>query len=40
MVQMQEPKPPFPAQHQEKPGLESSMNPRPRYLNPAYIRRG
>ncbi len=36
MVQMQEPKPPFPAQHQEKPGLESQMNPRPRYLNPAY----
>lgn len=30
------PKPPFPAQQQHKPGLESAMNPRPRYLAPAY----
>jgi NAD(P)-dependent dehydrogenase (short-subunit alcohol dehydrogenase family) len=27
---MKEPKPPFPPQHQEKPGLESEMKPRPR----------
>ena len=33
---MQEPKPPFPPQHQEKPGLESQMTPKPRYLNPQY----
>ena len=35
--QMQtEPKPPFPAQHQNKPGLESEMNPRPEYHAPLY----
>jgi len=26
-----EPKPPFPKQHQEQPGLESKLSPRPRY---------
>jgi NAD(P)-dependent dehydrogenase (short-subunit alcohol dehydrogenase family) len=26
-----EPKPPFPPQHQDKPGLESKLQPRPRY---------
>jgi NAD(P)-dependent dehydrogenase (short-subunit alcohol dehydrogenase family) len=31
-----EPKPPFPPQHQEKPGLESELEPRPRYLAPRY----
>jgi NAD(P)-dependent dehydrogenase (short-subunit alcohol dehydrogenase family) len=31
-----EPKPPFPAQHQEKPGLESRIKPRPRYQATAY----
>ena len=30
------PKPPFPAQHQSKPGLESKMVPRPRYKAPDY----
>ena len=31
-----QPKPPFPAQHQEKPGIESKLSPRPRYEAPAY----
>lgn len=36
-TQMQsEPKPPFPAQHQAKPGLESEMRPRPAYHAPLY----
>jgi NAD(P)-dependent dehydrogenase (short-subunit alcohol dehydrogenase family) len=30
------PKPPFPEQHQRKPGLESRMTPRPRYEAPGY----
>src|SRR5207244_4629890 len=34
--QLEEPKSPMPAQHQEKPGLESKMKPRPRYLAPHY----
>lgn len=35
--QMQnEPKPPFPKQHQEKPGLESKLEPRPKYEAPNY----
>jgi NAD(P)-dependent dehydrogenase (short-subunit alcohol dehydrogenase family) len=37
MTQMkQQPKPPFPAQHQEKPGLESRLKPRPEYQAPLY----
>lgn len=32
----QEPKPPFPQQHQEKPGLESKLRPRPRYQAGEY----
>ena len=32
----QQPKPPFPEQHQQKPGLESQMQPRPEYLAPNY----
>src|SRR2546426_10008971 len=32
----QEPKPPFPPQHQEKPGLESQLRPRPQYEAPLY----
>ena len=32
----QEPKPPFPRQHQKKPGLEDEMKPRPRYGGPRY----
>src|SRR3954452_16934602 len=31
-----EPKPPFPAQHQSRPGLEAEMEPRPRYEAPHY----
>ena len=35
--QMQnEPKSPFPPQHQEKPGLESKLTPRPEYQAPLY----
>lgn len=32
----QEPKSPLPAQHQEKPGLESKLDPQPRYQAPLY----
>ena len=31
-----EPKPPFPKQHQEAPGLESKLEPRPRYKAESY----
>lgn len=31
-----EPKSPMPAQHQEKPGIEAEMTPRPRYKAPLY----
>jgi NAD(P)-dependent dehydrogenase (short-subunit alcohol dehydrogenase family) len=34
--QREEPKSPLPAQHQEKPGLESKVTPRPRYEAPHY----
>jgi len=34
--QQHEPKPPFPPQHQDKPGIESGMKPRPKYLAPLY----
>jgi len=37
---MKEPKPPFPAQHQEKPGLESELRPRPRYEARSYREAG
>jgi NAD(P)-dependent dehydrogenase (short-subunit alcohol dehydrogenase family) len=30
------PEPPLPKQHQQKPGLESELEPRPQYLAPAY----
>jgi NAD(P)-dependent dehydrogenase (short-subunit alcohol dehydrogenase family) len=30
------PKPPFPPQHQKRPGLESKMTPRPEYEAPEY----
>jgi NAD(P)-dependent dehydrogenase (short-subunit alcohol dehydrogenase family) len=33
---IKEPKPPFPKQHQEKPGIESELDPKPRYEAPAY----
>src|SRR5918911_1721317 len=32
----QEPKPPFPPQHQEKPGIESQLQPKPEYQAPLY----
>ena len=31
-----EPKPPFPKQHQEKPGIEAELDPKPRYAAPRY----
>lgn len=34
--QLKEPKSPMPAQHQRKPGIESKLNPRPRYEAPLY----
>lgn len=34
--QLKEPKSPMPAQHQQKPGLESKVKPRPRYEAPYY----
>jgi NAD(P)-dependent dehydrogenase (short-subunit alcohol dehydrogenase family) len=36
MGQLREPKSPMPAQHQNKPGLESRVTPRPRYQAPFY----
>jgi NAD(P)-dependent dehydrogenase (short-subunit alcohol dehydrogenase family) len=33
---MKEPKPPFPKQHQESPGMESELEPAPRYEGEAY----
>jgi NAD(P)-dependent dehydrogenase (short-subunit alcohol dehydrogenase family) len=33
---IKEPKPPFPEQHQEKPGIEAELDPRPRYQAPKY----
>src|SRR5258706_5901115 len=37
MVQThKDPKSPFPPQHQEKPGLESKLDPKPRYEAPLY----
>ena len=34
--QLKEPKSPMPAQHQQKPGLESKIKPKPRYEAPYY----
>ena len=31
-----QPKPPYPEQHQEKPGIESELDPKPRYQAPEY----
>jgi len=31
-----EPQPPFPPQHQERPGLEANMTPRPKYRGSSY----
>jgi NAD(P)-dependent dehydrogenase (short-subunit alcohol dehydrogenase family) len=36
----EQPRPPFPAQHQARPGLEAKMKPRPRYRAPAYREAG
>jgi NAD(P)-dependent dehydrogenase (short-subunit alcohol dehydrogenase family) len=33
---IKEPKPPFPKQHQQKPGIESELDPKPKYRAPAY----
>jgi len=35
-AQRSEPKPPFPRQHQQPPGLESKLDPAPRYQAAAY----
>lgn len=40
MVMDMQPKPPFPAQHIEKPGLESELEPRPNYHAPLYLAAG
>ena len=32
----QQPRPPFPKQHQQKPGIEADIEPRPRYKAPRY----
>jgi NAD(P)-dependent dehydrogenase (short-subunit alcohol dehydrogenase family) len=36
MGKIREPQSPMPAQHQEKPGIESKLTPRPRYEAPHY----
>jgi NAD(P)-dependent dehydrogenase (short-subunit alcohol dehydrogenase family) len=36
MSSRQQPKPPFPKQHQQRPGKESELDPRPRYSAPQY----
>ena len=35
-----EPKPPFPKQKQESPGLESELEPRPNFEAPLYMAAG
>jgi len=34
--QQKEPKPPFPKQHQSRPGIEADIEPRPKYKAPLY----
>ena len=36
----QQPAPPFPPQHQERPGLEAEMSPAPRFEAPGYVGSG
>lgn len=36
----QQPTPPFPEQHQERPGLEAEMTPTPRFEAPGYVGSG
>jgi NAD(P)-dependent dehydrogenase (short-subunit alcohol dehydrogenase family) len=33
---IEQPKPPFPEQHQDKPGIEADLEPRPKYEAPFY----
>ena len=33
---VEQPRPPFPPQHHEKPGMESDLRPKPRYEAPEY----
>jgi NAD(P)-dependent dehydrogenase (short-subunit alcohol dehydrogenase family) len=35
-TELKEPKSPFPKQHQDKPGIESELDPKPRYEAPKY----
>jgi NAD(P)-dependent dehydrogenase (short-subunit alcohol dehydrogenase family) len=35
-AQMKQPKNPLPAQHQERPGIEAKIEPRPKYAAPLY----
>jgi NAD(P)-dependent dehydrogenase (short-subunit alcohol dehydrogenase family) len=35
-AQQKEPKPPFPKQHQARPGIEADVEPRPKYKAPLY----
>lgn len=35
-AEQKEPKPPFPKQHQQRPGLEARITPRPKYKAPLY----
>jgi NAD(P)-dependent dehydrogenase (short-subunit alcohol dehydrogenase family) len=35
-MRQEQPKPPFPPQHQDKPGIESELEPRPEYQAPLY----
>ncbi|HET9184175.1 MAG TPA: SDR family oxidoreductase [Candidatus Angelobacter sp.] len=35
-TRQEKPKPPFPKQHQQRPGREADIQPRPRYEAPAY----
>jgi NAD(P)-dependent dehydrogenase (short-subunit alcohol dehydrogenase family) len=37
---VKQPAPPFPAQHQERPGLEAEMAPAPRFEAPGYVGSG
>jgi hypothetical protein len=34
--EQKEPKPPFPKQHQQRPGIEAKVDPRPQYKAPLY----
>ncbi len=35
-----QPEPPMPKQHQEKPGIEAKLKPRPQFRNPQYLGSG